>query len=532
MPAPATIDDFLDLVHKSGLVEPAVLEGAIRNLYGDATPSNPEELATRLIQGGILTHFQSRQFLQGKWRGFTLGKYRVLEQLGRGGMGTVYLCEHQVMRHRVAIKVLPTNRAKNPSLLGRFYREARAGGALDHPNLVRAHDVDQEGNLHFLIMDYVEGTSLHDLVARFGPLAHERAAHYISQAARGLHHAHQNELIHRDVKPANLILERNGTVRVLDLGLARFCEDEDLLTLKYDDNSVLGTADYVSPEQADDSHGVTHRTDIYSLGCTFYYLLTGQPPFPDGPVAQKLIWHQVRYPTPIREIRSEVPEELQAIIERMMAKEPDDRYPDMGEVVRALAPWTVRPIPPPAEAEMPSLAPAARKRSSRVAVGPLRALLAARGTAEENRPEVREAVNGLASAGEKRPATTEGMPTRTGNGTPVGVPTAPAGSGNGRRSRGSLSPLAWREMAPTEKMVRSAAPAPAQPPDLSREGGGLARLLAAAASSLSGVGSSNRSPSPPQPVPVSRKASFWWFLCAIGIGLAFGVLIRHLWTLL
>jgi hypothetical protein len=174
-----------------------------------------------------------------------------------------------------------------------------------------------------------------------------------------LQHAHEARLIHRDVKPANIVVERNGNVRLLDLGLARFFEDEsDPLTLKYDDQNVLGTVDYVSPEQAVNSHEVDIRADIYSLGCTLYFVLTGRPPFPEGKVAQKLIWHQLRQPRPIRELQPGVPAGLAAVAERMMAKDRQQRYQTPLEVVEALAPWTAEPIAPPSEAEMPQLCPA------------------------------------------------------------------------------------------------------------------------------------------------------------------------------
>jgi serine/threonine protein kinase len=275
-------------------------------------------------------------------------------------MGTVYLCEHLTVGRKVAVKVLPTSQADNPASLGRFYREARASGVLDHPNLVKAHDVDQEGPLHYLVMEYVDGSSLQDIVARFGPLSTPRACHYVKMAAQGLQAAHAAGLIHRDVKPGNVILERNGNVRVLDLGLARFYNDNvDPLTLKYDDKHVLGTADYVAPEQALNSHEVDIRADVYSLGATFYFLLTGRPPFPEGKTAQKLIWHQVREPTPIREVRRDVPEAVAAIIERMMVKDPARRYQSPAEVVEALLPLTTEPVPPPAEKEMPRLSLAA-----------------------------------------------------------------------------------------------------------------------------------------------------------------------------
>jgi eukaryotic-like serine/threonine-protein kinase len=358
MPVPTTTDDFLQVVRRSELVPPYRLDPFLRDTPECATASTPRELSDLLQASGLITRFQAEQFLQGKWRGFTIGKYKVLERLGSGGMGTVYLCEHMAVCRKVAVKVLPTSQSHNPSALGRFYREARAAGVLDHANLVKAHDIDQDGDLHFLVMDYVDGSSLQDLVTRFGPLSPTRACHYVRQAAAGLAAAHDAGLIHRDVKPANIMLERNGAVRVLDLGLARFKDDIDLLTLKYDDKNVLGTADYVAPEQALNSHEVDTRCDIYSLGATFYFMLTGQPPFPGGKVAQKLIWHQVRQPTPVRQIRPEIPETMQAVLQRMMAKDLKERYQTLREVLDGLAPLAPERLAPPSEEEMPRLSPA------------------------------------------------------------------------------------------------------------------------------------------------------------------------------
>jgi serine/threonine protein kinase len=358
MPAPTTTNELLDLLHKSELVTTARLEAFLCEF--PPRGMQPRDLVKSLIHGGLITQFQGDQLLQGKWRGFTLGKYRVLERIGSGGMGTVYLCEHAMVGRKVAVKVLPTSQSNNPAALGRFYREARAAGVLDHPNLVKAHDIDQEGGLHFLVMDYVDGSSLQAIVSKFGPFSVPRAIEYTRQAAIGLAHAHGSGLIHRDIKPANIMLERNGTIRVLDLGLARFFNDNtDMLTVKYDDKHVLGTADYVAPEQALNSHDVDIRADIYSLGCTLYYCLTGQPPFPEGKVAQKLIWHQVREPTPVEQIRPEVPAALALVLRKMMAKEPDDRFQIPGEVAEALADLIESPIGPPPEAEMPRLCPAA-----------------------------------------------------------------------------------------------------------------------------------------------------------------------------
>src|ERR1700730_13544444 len=190
-------------------------------------PSEPPKLAGLFVHDGLLTHFQAEQIMLGKWRRFTIGKYKVLERLGSGGMGAVYLCEHKLMRRRVAVKVLPAAKAADEASLQRFYREARAVAALDHPNIVHAYDIDQDENLHFLVMEYVDGASLQDIVKKTGPMDISRACHYLRQSALGLEHAHQAGLVHRDIKPGNIMVDRSGVVKILDMGLARFFHDED-----------------------------------------------------------------------------------------------------------------------------------------------------------------------------------------------------------------------------------------------------------------------------------------------------------------
>jgi serine/threonine protein kinase len=389
MPMPVTTNDFLELVRKSGVVDEKRLDSHIEKLRADdSLPREPGKMAGILVRDGLLTHFQAEQILQGKWRRFTIGKYKVLEPLGAGGMGRVYLCEHKLMRRRVAVKVLPAAKASDPSALERFYREARAVAALDHPNIVHAYDIDQDDNLHFLVMEYVDGSSLQDIVKKKGPLNPVRAAHYIRQAAEGLEHAHSAGLVHRDIKPGNILVDRTGVVKILDMGLARFFHDEeDILTKKFDEN-VLGTADYLAPEQAIDSHTVDIRADIYSLGATFYFLLAGKTPFGEGTVAQKLIWHQTRPPKPLTGFRSDVPPEMIAVIEKMMAKKPEDRYQSPAEVYAALAPWTVTPVPPPSESEMPKVISPS--------VSPLEATVVTSGTPV---PATAPSVTGIANAG-------------------------------------------------------------------------------------------------------------------------------------
>ncbi len=365
MSAPATNDELLSLVRKSGLIDEKRLDEYLAARRGaSAVPGSPKGLADLLVRDGLLTRFQANQLLQGKSRGFLLGgKYKLLEHVGSGGMGSVYLCEHIAMRRRVAVKVLPLDKAKDSSYLERFYREARAVAALDHPNIVRAHDIVQDDKLHFLVMEYVDGSSLQEIIAKSGPLDVQRAAHYLSQAAWGLQHAHEAGLVHRDIKPANLLIDRAGTVKLLDMGLARFFHDDDNLSKRYDE-TVLGTSDYLAPEQALSSD-VDIRADIYSLGATFYFCLTGQTLFGEGRAAQKLIWAQTRQPKPIRSLRPEVPEGLAAIIEeKMLAKEASQRFQLPAEVCEALKPWTQEDIPPPPAEEMPQLSPAARRPSA------------------------------------------------------------------------------------------------------------------------------------------------------------------------
>ena len=346
MAAPATVEEFLELVRKSGVADEKRLDAYLQKQRA-AMPPEPSKVAGMFVRDGLLTHFQAEQIIQGKWRRFSIGKYKVLERIGSGGMGSVYLCEHKLMRRRVAVKVLPAAKAKDPASLDRFIREARAVAALDHANIVHAYDIDQDEELHFLVMEYVDGANLQDMVKKVGPMEVERACHYVYQSALGLEHAFQKGLLHRDIKPGNILVDRTGVVKVLDMGLARFFNDEDdILTKKYDEN-VLGTADYLSPEQALDSHAVDIRADIYSLGATFYFMLTGRTPFGEGTVAQKLLWHQSRHPKPISDVRKDVPAELSAIIVKMMAKQPDDRYATPAGVVEALAPYVQNPIGPP-----------------------------------------------------------------------------------------------------------------------------------------------------------------------------------------
>ncbi|MCY2994891.1 MAG: serine/threonine-protein kinase, partial [Planctomycetota bacterium] len=338
--------DFLERTQRSGLVAAEKLTQSLDALATrDVDVDDPKAVADALVENETLTRWQADNLLQGKHKGFFVGSYRLLKPLGKGGMGTVYLAQHEMMRRRCAVKVLPQSQLhEGSSMLERFYVEAQAVAAMDHPNIVRAYDVNKESKdnkiVHYLVMEYVEGQDIESIVQNSGPLDFVTAADYLRQTANGLAHAHESGLVHRDIKPANLLIDRKGVVKILDLGLARFFDDGSQASLTAAHNeTVLGTADYLSPEQALDSHNVDHRTDIYSLGCTGYCMLTGHPPFNEGSIAQRLVAHQIRTPDPITQERSDAPRDLVAIIDKMMAKNVEERHESANAVSTALAAW-------------------------------------------------------------------------------------------------------------------------------------------------------------------------------------------------
>src|SRR5262245_34681213 len=364
MPAPANLGPFLDSVAGSGLLSAEILRPYAELEPPSSSPDHHRMLAARLVKDKLLTPFQARQLLARRTHGFFLAnKYRVLDFLGTGGMGHVFLCEHLLLQRLVAVKVLQRATASGShggpaAAIERFLREARAVAALDHPNIVRVFDMERVGNVPFMVMEYVDGASMHQIVSRFGPLTSIRAAHYARQAAAGLQHAHEHGLIHRDIKPGNLLLDRSGTVKILDLGLARFLRDvvrNADVTARYDDNkSIVGTVDYMSPEHAMNSLTVDIRSDIYSLGATLYFLLTGRAPFESESLAQKLVGHQFRIPAAVQSISSDVPLGLADVATRMLAKDPADRFQTPAEVWAALAEFAGMGPPAPAPEEMPA----------------------------------------------------------------------------------------------------------------------------------------------------------------------------------
>ena len=336
MAAPTSTEELIDLIRKSGVVPSDKLERFVTEQID--LSSAPNKTVNLFVQRKLLTNFQAKLLIAGRFRGFRIGQYLMQDQLGKGGMGAVYLGVHETLRRQAAIKVLPKD--GNKLAVERFLREARAAAALDHPNIVRMHDVGCEGTLHYLVMEYVEGQTLERLVNAGGPLSTQLALEYVAQVASGLQHAYEKGFIHRDIKPSNLILGNDGTVKILDMGLARSFAADDQLTAMLDQGAVVGTADYISPEQAMNDPKVDIRTDIYSLGATFFSILTGRPPF-DGPTASKLLQHQMKEAPSLTLSDKTIPKALAQVVTKMMAKKPADRYQTPADVIAALEPWLI-----------------------------------------------------------------------------------------------------------------------------------------------------------------------------------------------
>jgi serine/threonine protein kinase len=358
-PPVQTLPEFLKVLRASGLVGEEQLAPVIEPWRGQTGPV-PEDLAEALVAGELLTAWQLEQLRKGKSKGFTLGKYRLLRLLGAGGMSSVYLAENPTIRQHVAIKVLPIKRVTESSYLARFEREAQVAFRLSHHNIARAFDLENSGTVHFMVLEYVEGTDLHAKVKAEGPLDVREAADYIRQAAVGLHYAHEQGLVHRDIKPANLMLDKRGTIKILDLGLALDDEEDGSLTREHDEK-VLGTADYLPPEQAEDSHKADRRSDIYSLGCTFFYLLTGKPPFSTGKLGDRIRAHKSSPAPNLRETRADVPPALAELYFRMMEKHPEARPQTAKDVADALDAWLVSSALKPGDRPEPPRRPPPRR---------------------------------------------------------------------------------------------------------------------------------------------------------------------------
>jgi serine/threonine-protein kinase len=365
-----TAEDLIEALRGSRLYTPEQVSALASELapLGD----DPQVLMRHLLHRDQITLYQLRKILHGKSADLFLGPYVISDKLGEGGMGKVYRARHTRTDREVALKVVRSNLLSNPTVRRRYDREVRAATSLQHPNIVSVFDAAELDGRVFLAMEFVDGIDLSRLIREHGMLWVAEACEYVRQASLGLQHAHEQGLVHRDIKPSNIIVsgERHipdaagrASVKILDMGLVR--------AVGFDDGgggpdltragTVVGTPDYMAPEQAKDSRTVDCRADLYSLGCAFYFLLTGKPPFHEGTGIEKLLKHQVDPPPPLQAARPDVPGELAAIVARLMAKKPDDRFATAYELAAALVPLTVYPpggvaitTPPPRADAMPA----------------------------------------------------------------------------------------------------------------------------------------------------------------------------------
>ena len=357
-----TVTGLAQALRDSRLLGPARLA----ELDRDVLPrfDEPRALARDLLRRGWLTAFQINQVLQGRGGELFLDHYVLLERLGEGGMGQVFKARHRRMDRLVALKLLRRDKIDSGEAVKRFYREVQAAAQLSHPNIVTAYDAGEAGGTYFFAMEYIDGPDLGKLVTKNGPLSARAACEYVRQAALGLQHAFEKGLVHRDIKPSNVLVTagKRGArgphapafggdpapvVKILDMGLARlnpaFLPDGGATLTQA--QMILGTPDFIAPEQARSSRAADVRSDLYSLGCTFYYLLTAQVPFPCETPMEKLLKHYLEEPAPLEELRPGVPAAVGRVVRRLMAKDPDQRYQTPAELAEALTPLAGVPSP-------------------------------------------------------------------------------------------------------------------------------------------------------------------------------------------
>jgi len=373
-----SLKQFVENLAQSGLFTAEELAAFQQGLPLDQRPQKAQDLARELHKAGRLTKYQAGLVYQGKTKGLVLGDYVIQDEIGAGGMGQVFKAWRRDMERTVALKILPAKAMGSPEAVERFRREVKAAARLEHPNIVTAYDAGEAEGVHFLVMQCVDGKDLAHVLAERGPLPVEEAVDCVVQAARGLEYAHEQGVVHRDIKTANLLRDQRGTVKILDMGLARIDQPPDprgqtapeALT---ESGQVMGTYDYMAPEQAQDTHGADHRADIYSLGCTLFRLLINERPYHgDTPVATLLAHCQAPIPS-LCELREEVPPELDAVVQKMLAKDPADRQQSMGEVITELE-ACIRPAAPPVP-EPPTPPPVEQPATSSSSDSALKAFL-------------------------------------------------------------------------------------------------------------------------------------------------------------
>jgi serine/threonine protein kinase len=328
-----TLEQFGKSLIAAGLMTKEELRAWFTGLPADKRPRDSEAFAAALVADGKLSKYQSTVLAQGKPQALQFGHYLLVSQLGSGASGHVFKARHRTSQRDVAIKVLAAEVAQDPTSVKRFRREVEAAGRLEHRHIVRSVDAGEYNGQHYLVMEYVDGSDLASIVKTRGPLPVDEAIHCVLQAAEGFRFAHEAGVVHRDIKPGNLLLDKNGTVRILDLGLVRFEGAGDGLTAT---QQVMGTVDYMSPEQSADTKRADARADIYSLGVTLWYLLTGRRMYESKNMVERIMMHRSAPIPSLTSARPDVPAALDAVFKRMVAKHPDERYQTMAEVGRAL----------------------------------------------------------------------------------------------------------------------------------------------------------------------------------------------------
>ncbi len=380
------LDQLVRSLSDSGLISAEEIDAFINGLPEDRRPTDAEQLVREMVRRKKLTKFQAQIAYRGKTRGLVMGNYVILDKLGEGGMGTVYKARHRRMDRIVALKVLASDAIKEPDAVQRFQQEVKAAAQLSHPNIVRAYDADEAGGVHFLVMEHVEGNDLGSARGKKSQLPVATAVDYVIQAARGLEYAHGKNIIHRDIKPSNLLLDADGTVKVLDMGLARFnqkAEADDATEAQglTQSGQVMGTLDYMSPEQAQSTKSADERSDVYSLGCTLFYLLAGKPVYEGETLVAKILAHRDEPVPHLWEIREDVPSALDETFRKMVAKNPKYRHQSMKRVIADLSKFAAAPA---ANAARP--APASQPKSDTVSAP--RSTRAARPTPSPGPPSV------------------------------------------------------------------------------------------------------------------------------------------------
>lgn len=333
--------ELVERIRESEVLRDSKLDAFLTEHDLQELDCDARKLAVLIVKAGLMTRFQLARIIKGQQHELVLGNNILDEIIGAGGMGTVYRAKHRRMNRRVAIKVIDNATKRSDNIMKRFQREVQAAAKLSHPNIVTAYDADEKNGQYYLVMEFVDGKDLATLVDEDGPFNTAKSVSCIIQTAKGLQYAHSQGIVHRDIKPSNLLLDAGGTVKILDMGLARLDEGavSDSMSGEFSltgEHQIIGTVDYMSPEQADDSKRVDMRSDIYSLGCTFYYLLTGKSPFYRSTLIKTLVAHRTEPIPSAGRANPSIPSEIDSILKSMMAKEPRDRMSNMGEVIRRL----------------------------------------------------------------------------------------------------------------------------------------------------------------------------------------------------